>query len=151
MNKTRFDPSVLDPDELDRLAEMVIREEQPALVGREGVRIELPEPIFHLLAGMIRMMREGKAVVVLPEDERLTTQAGADFLGVSRQFFVNLLEKGEVPFHLAGTHRRVYLRDLLKYQQKRDAERKGMLGAMFQELDEAGLYDAPVRGGRKKG
>lgn len=144
MNENRLDASLLDPEELERLAEMVIREERPALIGREGVRIDLPEPIFHLLVRVVRMMREGRAIVLLPEDEKLTTQAAADFLGMSRQHFVDLLEGGEIPFHLVGTHRRVYFKDVLSFQKQRDTQRKNTLNQLFSDLDEAGLYDAPL-------
>ena len=138
----RLDASLLDPAELNRLADLVIREDRPALVGREGIRIDLPDPIFHLLVRVIRTMREGRAVVLLPEDETYTTKAGADFLGMSRQFFVDLLEKGEIPFHHVGTHRRVYLKDLLAYQQNRDRLRREKLSGLFKEADKAGVYDA---------
>src|SRR4051812_1330604 len=100
--ENRIDPSRLSPEELDQLAEMVIEEDRPALIGREGVRLELPDPIFHLLVRVIRMMREGRAIQLLPEDETCTTQAAADFLGMSRQFFVNLIESGQLPFHRVG-------------------------------------------------
>jgi len=69
----RIDPSRVSPEELDRLADMVIEEERPALIARDGVRLELPDPIFHLLVRIIRMMREGRAIVLLPEDETCTT------------------------------------------------------------------------------
>lgn len=144
MNENRLDASLLDPEELERFADLVIREEKPALIGREGVRIDLPEPIFHLLVRIVHMMREGRGIVLLPEDEKLTTQAAADFLGMSRQHFVDLLESGEVPFHLVGTHRRVYFKDVLGFQKKRDAERKGTLNRFFSDVDDAGLYDAPL-------
>src|SRR5438876_11096745 len=97
--ENRIDPSRLTPEELDRLAGMVIEDDRPALVGREGVRLELPDPIFHLLVRVIRTMREGRAIVLMPEDETFTTQAAASFLGMSRQFLVNLLERGEISFH----------------------------------------------------
>jgi len=93
---------------------------------------------------IVRMMREGRGIVLLPEDENLTTQAAADFLGMSRQHFVDLLERKEIPFHMVGTHRRVYFKDVLDFQKKRDAERKGTLNRLFSDLDEAGLYDAPL-------
>ena len=144
MNATesRFDPSLLSPDELDRLAEMVCEEERPALIGREGVRIELPDPIFHLLVRTLRMMRQGKAIVLLPEDETFTTQAAADFLGTSRQFLVNLLDCGKIPHHRVGAHRRVYFKDLLAFQKQRDRERRESMDLLFNEAGSAGVYDA---------
>jgi excisionase family DNA binding protein len=147
----RIDPSRLSPEELDRLAEMVIEEERPALVGREGVRLELPDPIFHLLVRVIRTMREGRAIVLLPEDETSTTQAVANYLGMSRQFFVNLLESGQIPFHRVGAHRRVYFKDLLDFQKKRDKERREALNKLFNAVEEAGHYDKTLPAEDEKG
>ncbi len=42
------------------MANAMLADERPALVGREGVRLELPDPIFHLLVRVVRTMREGK-------------------------------------------------------------------------------------------
>jgi excisionase family DNA binding protein len=143
-SENRLDASLLDSDELNRLAELVIREERPALVEREGVRIDLPDPIFHLLVRVIRMMKEGQAIVLMPEEETFTTQAAANFLGVSRQFVVNLLEKKEIPFHKVGVHRRVYFKDLLAYRKRRDEQRRSSLNKLFHEVDKAGVYDAQL-------
>ena len=107
LTQSRLDPSLLPPEDLDRLAEMVFEEERPALIGREGVRIDLPDPIFHLLVRTVRAMQEGKCVFLLPEDETFTTQAAASYLGMSRQFLVNLLDQGASPHHRVGTHRMV--------------------------------------------
>jgi len=35
---------------------------------------------------------------------------------MSRQFLITLLEKGAIPFHLVGTHRRIYVRDVIAYK-----------------------------------
>jgi excisionase family DNA binding protein len=142
--ENRFDPSALTAGqlrELDRLSEAVLADERPALVGREGVRLELPEPIFHLLARVVRTMREGKAVVLLPETESMTTQAAAEFLGVSRPFVVDLLEKDVIPHHKVGTHRRVYLKDLMAYQRQRDTRRRATLDGLRSKVEAAGLYE----------
>lgn len=144
--ENRLDPSQLDPAELDRLMSLLGREERPALVGREGVRINLPEPIFHVLVNLIRQMREGRAVVLMPEDETFTTQAAASFLGVSRQHLVDLMDKGEIPHHRVGTHRRVTLRDLLVYQKARDVKRRAALGGLFKKLREEGYYETDYTG-----
>lgn len=141
MNENRLDSSQFNPAELDRLMALVNAEERPALIGREGVRIDLPEPIFHLLVRVVQQMQQGRAIVMLPEDETFTTQAAADFLGVSRQFFVNQLERGEIPHHRVGSHRRVTLKDLLTYQQARDKTRRKALGGLFRKLKETGHYD----------
>jgi len=140
----RLDPSALTTRqlrELDRLSEAVMAEERPALVGREGVRLRLPEPIFHLLARVVRTMREGKAMVLLPETQSLTTQAAAGHLGVSRPFLVELVKKGALAHHKVGTHRRVYLKDLLEYERQRDRRRRATLDGLRRKVEGAGCYE----------
>ena len=149
MTENRFDPSALTGRqlrELDRLSEAVLADERPALVGREGVRLELPEPIFNLLVRVVRTMREGKAVVLLPESESLTTQAAADFRGVSRPFVVDLLEEDAMPHHKVGTHRRVYLKDLMEYQRQRDTRRRATLDDLRRKVEVAGRYEKGTGG-----
>jgi excisionase family DNA binding protein len=149
MTENRFDPSALTNRqlrELDRLSEAVLADERPALVGREGVRLELPEPIFNLLVRVVRTMREGKAVVLLPESESMTTQAAAEFLGVSRPFVVDLLEEDAMPHHKVGTHRRVYLKDLMEYQRQRDTRRRATLDDLRRKVDAAGRYEKGTGG-----
>ena len=62
-------------------------------------------------------------------------------VGISRQYFVQLLEEGRIPFHKVGTHRRVHLRDLLEYRKQRDAGRRKMLDEIAQEAVADGVYD----------
>src|SRR5580658_5348751 len=142
--ENRFDPSALTAGQLrqlDRLNEAVLADDRPALVGRDGVRLELPEPIVQLLARVMRTMREGKAIVLLPENESMSTQAAAEFLGVSRPFVVALLEKDAIPHHSVGTHRRVYLKDLMEFQRQRDVRRRATLDDLRGKVEAAGLYE----------
>jgi len=62
-------------------------------------------------------------------------------LGMSRQFFVNLLKKGEIPFIMVGTHRRIYARDVLAYKAKRDAARRKILDDLARAEYDEGVYD----------
>ena len=147
MIEHRLDPSALTARQLrqlDRLSEAVLAEERPLLVGPEGARLDLPAPLFDLLARAVRALREGKALVLLPETDSLTTQAAADFLGVSRPFLVDLLEKGAIPYHKVGTHRRVYLKDVVQYQRRRDSRRHRTLDALRHKVEAAGLYEGAL-------
>jgi len=113
----------------------------PALVGAGGERLELPEAVYRLLKEIVRNMQLGRAIVLVPENEQLTTQRAADLLGVSRPYLIRLLESGELPYHKVGSHRRIYLRDLIAYQKRRDAERKAALNRIAREAFESGLYE----------
>ena len=148
--QNRLDPSLFDAEELERLMSVLLQRGLPVLSDGKGNEIELPAPIYQHLVRILQMMRERRAIVLLPEDETFTTQAAADFLGMSRQFLVNLLEQNQIPFHRVGAHRRVYFKDLLDYQKQRDADRHARLNALAGMVDKAGLYfpgkDKPERG-----
>jgi excisionase family DNA binding protein len=60
-------------------------------------------------------MTQEKGVSVIPVMRELATQTAVGILGVSRPFLVGLIERGEIPFHKVGTHRRIYLKDVLDY------------------------------------
>ena len=113
----------------------------PALIGADGEKLGLPDAVYRLLKDIVRNMQLGRAVVLIPESQQLTTQRAADLLGVSRPHLIKLIEAGELPFHKAGSHRRIYLKDLVTYQKHRDVERKVALDRIAKEAFESGLYD----------
>ena len=142
--------STLDPvslptsqeEQVHALHDLLRREGKARLVGKGGEpAIELPDAVYDLLLQILEGMQEGNAISIVPVMQDLTTQQAAGMLGVSRPFFVKLLESGKLPHHLTGTHRRVYLKDLMAYKQHRDQERHEALNRMAQEAEEAGLYD----------
>lgn len=141
LQHNRLDPSLIEREALNQLVAAFSRPGHVSVIDSNGEETQLPEPLYRHLMRIVRMMREGQAIIMLPEDETFTTQAGAKFLGMSRQFFVDLLEKGEIPHHRVGSHRRVYFKDLIDYQRKRDKSRREGLNQLFTQINEAGLYD----------
>lgn len=141
-NLDRIDPSMLEAGELEQLRKML--GDQPRLKGREGYELPLPDPIFHMLLRVADAMAKGQTVLLMPEDETFTTQAAADYLGVSRPHVVDLIKRGEIPHHKVGTHRRVKLSDLRAYEHERDAHRRRSLDELFENLDRGGLYKCPA-------
>jgi excisionase family DNA binding protein len=137
------EPIALPESEETQIRELnrVLQGGAPALVGADGAKVELPNSVFRLLKDIVRNMKLGRAIVLIPENQQLTTQRAADLLGVSRPHLIKLLESGELPYHKAGSHRRVYLRDLVRYQKRRDAERRKALDLIAKEAYDAGLYD----------
>lgn len=142
----RLDPSLIPEDELADLVKVFAKPDHVALIDEHGNRTHIPEALFQHFARIVRMMSERKAIVMLPEDEAFTTQAAANYLGMSRQFLVNLLEKGEIPHHRVGTHRRVIFKDLLKYEKKRDKTRREAMDRLTDEVHKAGLYFPDYQG-----
>jgi len=132
--------SANDEHELRAFAR-VLESHQAALIGPGEDRISLPEPIYRVLVRALRVLERGEGVMIVPSTQEMTTQSAADMLGVSRQYVVQLLEEGKIPFHKVGTHRRVAMKDVLEYRRKRDAARKQMLGAIAREAADDGVYD----------
>jgi excisionase family DNA binding protein len=146
MASTLSDPIAADERqeaEIRRLRRMVERG-RAKLVGPDGRQLALPEPVHELLLMILTNLQAGKAISIFPENQQLTTQRAANILGVSRPFLVQLLEGGAIPFHMVGTHRRVYLRDLLEYKRRRDSARHEAIDRMARMEAEAGTYDKVV-------
>lgn len=141
---SRLDPSRFSAADKILLGQMhrALQERQrPALVGSSGERIELPEALYGWMVHVVEQVREGKAVVLIPEHELLTTQAAANILGMSRPHLVKLLESGEIPFEKVGTHRRIRFGDAMKYLRQRTVGRRLALSKLTAEVEAAGLYD----------
>ncbi|HWX43541.1 MAG TPA: helix-turn-helix domain-containing protein [Blastocatellia bacterium] len=73
--------------------------------------------------------------------QELTTQEAAGLLNVSRPHLIKLLERGQMPFHKVGRHRRLRLADVLAYKRKALEERKAILRELVALNQEMGLYD----------
>lgn len=79
------------------------------------------------------------AATVIPIHAALTTQEAADVLNVSRPFLVQLLEKGDMPFHKIGTHRRVRYQDVIAYKKRIDVDRRKALDELAAQGQELGM------------
>jgi len=124
-----------------RILSRALEGHRAALVGPGDDRIPLPEPICRVILQAVRLLEKGEGVMILPSTQEMTTQSAANLLGVSRQYLVQLLEQGKIPFHKVGTHRRVRLKDVLAWRKQRDARRRKMLDEIAREAVADGTYD----------
>ena len=143
MVATAQHPITLPKAEQARVEELdaLLSHGNAALVSSTGERIELPNTVYKILRRVVTLMVHGQAVTLIPDNQAVTTQRAADLLGMSRPFFVKLLETGAMAYHRIGNQRRVYLRDVLAYAQKRDEGRQAALDRLSRAAVEAGLYD----------
>ncbi|MBI4923873.1 MAG: excisionase family DNA-binding protein [Devosia nanyangense] len=103
-----------------------------------GEMLRLPRAVTALLYHLLTEMAQGNAVTLIPIHAELTTQEAADYLNVSRPHLIRLLEKGGIPFHMVGAHRRVKFSDLQTYRNTaEEARQRAMaeLASQAQELD----------------
>lgn len=127
----------LDIDEIYRR----LQKASAKLVGPDGKTQVLPNNVYAFLCQLLADLTGGSSVAILQNNALLTTMEASKMLGMSRQFLVNLLEKGEIPFIKVGTHRRIYARDLLAYKAKRDAARRKVLDDLARAEYDEGIYD----------
>ena len=94
------------------------------------------------LSGAARTAKAHTRAAVLREDS-IRVSCG-HCLGVSRPFLVKLVEEGDVRFHMVGSHRRIYLRDLLKYKRRCDSARHEAINEGARVEMEAGTCDEVI-------
>jgi excisionase family DNA binding protein len=137
-------PLAADASERETLGEverLMAGEQSPKLMGAEGQAVELPETVVALLRQLVHDLARERAVTVVAVGKELTTQEAAAILNVSRPYLIKLLERGEIPFTMVGTHRRIPVGDLLAYKRRRDERRRAGLADLTQMSQEMGMYD----------
>lgn len=89
------------------MARLSSRALAPHIANQNGLRIRLddgeevilPPAALRLMVDMLAHLSEGSALTIIPVHAEMTTQQAADFLNVSRPFFVSeVLDKGKVPY-----------------------------------------------------
>lgn len=76
-----------------------------------------------------------------PRPEVLTSQEAADLLGVSRPHLAKLLDRGEIPSHKVGTHRRVLRADVEGFAAQIRLQRERALSELMHLQESMGLSD----------
>ncbi len=95
-------------------------------------QIEIPVNVILMIVNILAEFGKGNAVKLIPIPAELTTQEAAELLNVSRPTLIKLLDKGELPFHKFGNHRKVCFNDLKRYQHQLEAQRLQALDELVQ-------------------
>jgi excisionase family DNA binding protein len=141
--------SILEPGVIRDLNSAEIAQLQQLLTERTAAapdsaglhQVALPDKPYQALLKIVRDLASGRAVSLASAAQEMTTQEAANFLGCSRQFLVRLLDEGKIPFHRVGSHRRVYLQNLINYRNERDRRRHEAIQEMARDAVKEGVYD----------
>jgi excisionase family DNA binding protein len=115
----------------------------PVVIGGELAgddRLVVPREATVMFAQILALVAAGQGVQLIPDAAELTTQQAADFLNVSRPYLIGLLEAGEIPFRMVGTHRRIRFEDLREYRRRDDLSRRKAADELTQLSEDLGLY-----------
>jgi len=118
-----------------------IQQSHAKLVSPDGNTQDLPASLDDFLVKLTAGLKKGQSVAIVQNDAQVTTVEAARMLGVSRQFLIKLIDGGEIPHYMVGTHRRIYVRDLLAYKSKRDTHRRRVLDELTRAEAAGELYD----------
>src|SRR5689334_12868467 len=92
------DPETIAPDEQERhqLAKIAARLRQPLSEAPQlvinGEWLEVPPSLLTLLVQVLQSLAAGEQATLVPSHAYFTTQQAAEFLGMSRQYLVRLLD-----------------------------------------------------------
>lgn len=136
MASTSHDDRALAADALSQLQR---RPRQFTLANGQVVRI--PKAAADGLVNLLEALAAGETASVVSSPQEVTTQQAADLLNVSRTTVIRLIDNGEIPARMAGTHRRIPLADLLSFRDGMIAMRRKALDDMVAEAEAFGLYD----------
>jgi excisionase family DNA binding protein len=103
--------------------------------------IALPSSIFAQIIDLLSKLGRGDAVTIVPVQADVTTTQAAELLGVSRPFLIKLLDRGDVPYRMVGTHRKLKASDVILYRNRRSIKRREALDAMAALDEELGSDD----------
>ncbi len=118
-----------------------LRRGEAKLVGPDGRAQSLPPNLYSFLCRLLGDLKAGKSVTLLQNEAELTTVEAAKLLAVSRQFLIGLLDQNQISYHMVGTHRRIYARDVLAYKGRRDSTRRKTLDDLARAEYDEGIYD----------
>lgn len=107
----------------------------------EASPISLPADIFAQIVDLLSKIANGNAVSIVPIDAELTTQQAADLMNVSRPHVIKLIERGDLPHRMVGTHRKLPARSVLAFRHKTELEQVEALRRMAALDSELGIDD----------
>ena len=99
-----------------------------------------PDAVKHLLS-ILKAYAQGHDVAITRLYAEMTTMEVAHYLDMPAKFVVELLEKGELPYHRVGRHRRILRKDAEAYREARDKELHEVLDFLTAEAQALSLYD----------
>jgi excisionase family DNA binding protein len=144
LDQEAFVPSPLERELLAKISRLLAGERSAPQLVVGGQRVEVPAPLVHMMIQWLRSVERGEPVALVSEEKLLTSQQAADLLGVSRQYLVQLLERGDIPFTKTGTHRRIRIDDLMAYKRRWDKERRAALDRLVELSEDLGLYKSTL-------
>ncbi len=109
--------------ELKKIAKDFSGVKTPVEMVVQGRVVMVPARAARLFCHILDNMAQGASLAVVRQERLMTPQEAADFLKISRPYFMKLLKAKEIPCISTGRYHRIIYSDLLAYDQARRADR----------------------------
>lgn len=90
----------------------------------EFVATDIGPEMRELLQNVIECVRAGDDLATVSPHAVLSPSQAAERLGMSRTHLYKLLDQGEIMSHRVGRDRRIKLRDLVAFEERRQLDRR---------------------------
>lgn len=74
-----------------------------------------------LLGRIIDASQNGADISLLSSETEFSPNQASELLKMSRPHLLKFMDRGELPFHTVGTHKRIKMSDLLQFMEAREA------------------------------
>lgn len=109
--------------------------------GDSEKSVELTPEMARFLHDILFELLSAEAKATLTYEAELSDRRAAELLGVSRKYFLGLLDSGAMPYCKRRGMRTVLLEDLVAYDADFRRQQEAFLDEMVAEAQEMGLYD----------
>lgn len=101
--------------------------------------VTLPSSAIKVLIEILSQMADEIVFTPFRVRTALTTQEAANLLNVSRPYLIKLLDRGEIPFHKVGTHRRIFFADLMSFKTREEKISQQALEELTRQAQELSM------------
>ena len=109
--------------------------------GDSEISVELTPEMARFLHDILFELLSAETKPTLTYEAELSDRQAAALLGVSRKYFIGLLESGALPYCKRRGMRTVLMEDLVAYDADFRRQQEAFLDEMVAEAQEMGLYD----------
>lgn len=102
------------------------------------------EAVRDLLLRVASSSGSGTGIPSFAEDRTYTPAEAAKRIGMSRTHLYKLLDRGALPSHRVGSHRKIFASDLNAFEEKRQADRIELAERFSRERETAAAVDDEI-------
>lgn len=102
------------------------------------------ETVRDLLLRVASLSGSGNGILSIAEDRTYTPAEAAKRIGMSRTHLYKLLDRGALPSHRVGSHRKIFASDLKAFEEKRHADRIELAERFSRQRETAAAVDDEI-------